>query len=326
MSMCDLVLLNLVFLAALLPSPLQSASAWQEIVATSDEAREQHLYPIEEFWEPLPAASRRQIDQAIQAAYPVVSEHGSSDSVLIDEDLRQKFLDATRVHLASLELSRTGQAVDSAVLVWRLLSLRKAGKLPMAAGRRPNPPLADRDRLVAEIASRRSEDQFQRSLDRILVDDHGRAYFDSVVQQIANELDLNQVRRAALALRKTRQLRPELSARLVDWPIDQRSYRYPELKADLKLAPEKPGIYLFRDQTGYLYIGEAKNLRARLMTHFTDSDREALFHYLQQPDTTQVFVDLHVFPTDSPGATLSVRRAYESELIRSRHPKFNLRP
>jgi hypothetical protein len=39
-----------------------------------------------------------------------------------------------------------------------------------------------------------------------------------------------------------------------------------------------------------------------------------------------VTIELHIFPKTSPARKLTVRRAYESELIRSREPKFNVRP
>jgi hypothetical protein len=180
--------------------------------------------------------------------------------------------------------------------------------------------------MIAEIVSRRAEDQFHQSLDRILVDRHGRQYWDSAARQLTATLDLDNLRRAALSLRKTRHLRPELAARLIDWPIEHQSFAYLDLVADSARIPTRPGIYLFRDPTGYLYIGEAQDLRQRLSTHLQASDRETLATYLQQAAADQIFVDLHVFPADSPGRTLSVRRAYESELIRSRQPKFNLRP
>jgi hypothetical protein len=306
--------------------PAVAANSWQEPAETSAPVVEHALHPLEDVWRDLPVSARRQIDQAVLNAYPTLAEHGSSDLVLIDDEWRQTFLAAARTQLAAKSLENFAESLDSSILVWRLLGLRKAGKLPTSVSNRQYPPLTSFERLIAEIISRRAEDQFQRSLDRILVDDHGRKFFAAAVLEMAADADLSQIRRAALALRKTRQLRPELAARLVDWPVEHRSFRYAEIAADLRLVPEQPGIYLFRDETGYLYIGEAKDLRSRLTTHLTDSDREALFRYLQQPNPTQVFIDLHVFPTDSPGATLSVRRAYESELIRSRHPKFNLRP
>ncbi|MBL8891464.1 MAG: GIY-YIG nuclease family protein [Planctomycetaceae bacterium] len=284
------------------------------------------LFAVDESWQQFPAEARKEIDRSVLVAYASISSEHTSDAVLIDDGIRNAFLAAVRKHFQETASSASPSDLSDSMLAWRLLSLRKAGKLPPSNGRTSQPRLADRERVVGEIASRRAEDQFHASLDRILVDETGRSFFAAAVQQIDSEANLAHIRRAALALRKSRQLRPELAARLVDWPVLQQSYHYSAIAADLSIVPEQPGVYLFRDGTGYLYIGEAKNLRSRLSTHIADSDRKSLFDYLQTTESSQVHVDLHVFPEDSPGATLSVRRAYESELIRSRNPQFNLRP
>lgn len=286
----------------------------------------QRLFPVDATWDNWDADTRRRIDDAVRSGYNAISAEGSSDQVLIFQSIRDAFLAECRRAWDESSLTAEPATIDAAVFVWRLLSQRKAGNLPPATGRTPRAPLQDQQRLIAEIASRRAEDEFRESLDRILVDDLGRQRFGEAVRQLSPTEDLDTIRRAALALRKARQLRPELSARLIDWPIDHRSFGWQELAADLSATPEQPGIYLFRDATGYLYIGEAKNLRARLRTHLEGSDRAALLDYLDRPSPDAIYVDLHVFPSDSPGATIAVRRAYESELIRSRQPRFNLRP
>jgi hypothetical protein len=73
-------------------------------------------------------------------------------------------------------------------------------------------------------------------------------------------------------------------------------------------------------------VGEASNLAARLTEHVGGSDRESLADYLAGDEADQVTVELHIFPSTSPAKRVTVRRAYESELIRSRGPKFNVRP
>jgi len=284
------------------------------------------LFPVDATWEGWDADTRRRLDDAVRLGYDAISPEGSSDQVLIRQSIRDAFLAECRRAWSQSFPDSEPPAVDSAVFVWRLLNQRKAGKLPPATGRSAMPPIEDQHRLIAEIASRRAEDEFRQSLDRILVDDLGRQRFAENVSQLSPTEDLDTIRRAALALRKARQLRPELSARLVNWPIEHRTLFLPDLVADSSSLPEQPGVYLFRDETGYLYIGEAKNLRARLRTHLEGSDRAALAQYLERPSLDVIYVDLHVFPSDSPGETLAVRRAYESELIRSRQPRFNLRP
>ena len=172
--------------------------------------------------------------------------------------------------------------------------------------------------------------------------------------------------REALALRKRRRLRPELVARVVDWGREVHVYALTELRADPSVLPEGPGVYLFRDATGYLYIGEAANLRTRLTQHLNNSDRTALAAYLQTTPPTPapgsnaggdteddseggsggdsggegstpdihrapaepgpLSIEVHAFDPASDARRVGHRRAYESELIASRRPRFNVRP
>ena len=91
--------------------------------------------------------------------------------------------------------------------------------------------------------------------------------------------------------------------------------------------PTAPGVYIFRDATGYLYIGEAKNLRTRLKQHLNDSNRTLLADYLSQhADTKTVQLEIHAFDPKSNARLVAYRRAYESDLIAIRQPRFNIRP
>ena len=95
---------------------------------------------------------------------------------------------------------------------------------------------------------------------------------------------------------------------------------------DAKLVPDKPGICIFRDPTGYLYVGESSSLCFRGNNHLDHSNRKSFAHYLWSNGNKEITVELHIFPKDSPAKDKTKRRAYESELIRSRKPKFNLAP
>ena len=87
-----------------------------------------------------------------------------------------------------------------------------------------------------------------------------------------------------------------------------------------------PGVYIFRDSTGYLYIGQSNNLRTRLTKHLSGSDRKALAKYLGEQDLDRITLEMHVFGPGSPALSTTAREAYESELIRSRKPRLNLAP
>ena len=86
------------------------------------------------------------------------------------------------------------------------------------------------------------------------------------------------------------------------------------------------GKPIFRDSTGYLYIGESSSLRHRVTQHLDHSDRKSLAHYLWEKGSRDITVELHVFAKDSPAKDKSRHRAYESELIKSRKPRFNIAP
>jgi predicted GIY-YIG superfamily endonuclease len=99
-----------------------------------------------------------------------------------------------------------------------------------------------------------------------------------------------------------------------------------EVMENLDAISEQPGVYIFRDSTGYLYIGQSNNLRTRLTKHLSGSDRKALAKYLGEQDLDRITLEMHVFGPGSPALSTTAREAYESELIRSRKPRLNLAP
>ena len=131
---------------------------------------------------------------------------------------------------------------------------------------------------------------------------------------------------AALGLRKARQLRPELTVRIADWGRTLTTHAAADLRDHLGHIPRVPGVYLFRNAEGYLYIGEAKNLRSRLAQHLGGEGQPALSTYLGEADLDTLTVELHAFDPESNGRLTAHRRAYESELINTRQPRFNVRP
>jgi hypothetical protein len=168
------------------------------------------------------------------------------------------------------------------------------------------------------------EDRYGLTVDRLFCDPSRRSEFDVVAQGITPGIDTYVLRKAALGLRKRRRLQPELIKRVTDWGREVVVHAADELWDDPELLPLSPGIYLFLDRSGYLYIGESENLRKRVAKHLDHSDRKALAHYFWEVGTQDLQVELHVFRADSDARRQSCRRAYESELIRSRRPRFNL--
>jgi hypothetical protein len=262
----------------------------------------------------VPDAER--LAEVVREAFRDVHDGFSTDEVLAGDDLNAAFVARCRESIPD---------ADETQLNWTLLNLRKAGRLGVRATRRVT--LRHDDYLhAAEIAARLMYDKHELSVDRVLCDPHRRREFDEAAQAIAPAASAYRLRRAALYLRKARQLRPELVLRVAQWDKNVVTLSADEAVRDPKVIPESPGIYIFRDSTGYLYIGESANLRRRITAHLDDSDRKSLARYFQRNDIAGVTLELHVFDPDSGARFTTMRRAYESELIRSRKPRLNIAP
>ena len=259
-------------------------------------------------------------DAAILQSFAATHDGFSSDELIITDRLREKFFD-------DLFQGHTATAAQQRDSLLRLLQLRKSGKLKTRATKR-GPSVDSSVSPIAEIAARVVADRHRVSMDSILVDPNLRVELQQEANRISPDVDAYAVRKSLLKLRKTRHLRPELVLRVADWDREIRTYSIKAIRDEMaaRNLPHQPGVYLFRNDEGYLYIGEASDLSARLQQHLTESDRVSLAAYLASDQADKVSVELHIFPKDSPASKLTVRRAYESELIRSRNPKFNARP
>jgi hypothetical protein len=257
------------------------------------------------------------LTEVVRESFRSTHQGYSSDELLIRDDLNEAFIRACQA---------TYPNVSARDLNWVLVSLRKTGKLNVPTTRRAEDEHPNDVAPIAEIAARTIQDRHGISTDRLLCDPEHRAELDRLAQELDPGADAYDVRKALLHLRKARQLRPELVTRVADWGREVRIYPLHGLVADPTIIPAMPGVYLFRDATGYLYIGEAANLRTRLQNHLAGSDRLSLRDYLRSQAKASISVELHTFDPNSRIHDPMVRRAYESELIRSRDPRFNVRP
>ncbi len=298
------------------------------------------------------------IERTVIAAFSKVHNGWSVDEVLLQDELRTIFLQVCRSSdltesqvdsqpervAGSQSLSEPSQSIPISDDMYcsALIHVRKAGgRLPKATRRaagtnarnaqsiqRSSGPSGEQLTAISEIAARRMADELGCHTDAILSRDLARERYDQLVLSLWPEGSVYDFRKAALRLRKTRRLRPELLARVTDWHLSIRDFKVAELRANVSQVPNRPGIYLFRDNHGYQYIGQAKDLRKRLSEHLQESDRKGLATFLSSAweANERVYVEVHVFEAGSPGVQLAIRRAYESELIRSRKPKLNLAP
>lgn len=256
------------------------------------------------------------LDQVVIESFQSIHDGWSSDEVILNDDLNQAFVDQCQKRLPQ---------VNASTLNWRLINLRKAGKLKVRATKSNRTSVVDVAH-IAEIAARTLHDRYSVSTDQIMTQTQRRAEFNQIAKSIAPDVDLYRVRKSAFQLRKARKLRPELITRIADWGRVVESFSVDQLRQNPDLVPRRPGIYIFRDATGYLYIGQTEDLHERLKTHLEHSHNESLSAYLAGQTNRKVMVEVHSFDAESRAKETRVRRAYESELIASRKPRFNIQP
>lgn len=267
--------------------------------------------------EPLDAAARKKLKDVVRLAFVAVHDGWSSDEVVLNDELNQKFLAHCKERMPE------APAFDCN---WTLMNLRKAGELSDIPATRRSNDRHDDYLHAAEIAARFLEDKHSTNTDRVICDPKLRAEFDALTKELAPDVSTYKLRKAAFALRKSRRLSPELVLRVASWKKDVVAHAADKVAADPKLIPDGPGVYLFRDASGYLYIGESSELRTRLKKHLDKSDRQSLARYLAEKNIKDITIEVHVFDPDSEAKQKPMRRAYESDLIRSRKPRFNLAP
>jgi len=257
-----------------------------------------------------------QLNQVVQEAFKKTHDGYSPDEVIIQDELNRYFIEACREQLPS---------TSEFILNWSLQKLRKQGKLGHVTTKRIKNDHSDYAH-ASEIAARLMYDKYKLSVDRILCDPEHRREFDTIAAQIAPNVSNYLLRKAALKLRKAHKLKPELVVRIASWGKEILVFPADEVAGNPDLIPRKPGIYIFRDASGYLYIGESKDVQFRVRKHLDHSDRKSLAHYFWENGITEVTIEIHAFDPNSEARLTANRRAYESNLIQSRHPKFNIQP
>lgn len=260
-----------------------------------------------------------ELKSVVTVAFEATHDGWSSDEVVLQDELNASFIAACIEELPD---------ASPATLNWTLLNLRKAGKLKVKSTKRAPISNSKVELLthLAEIVARTMQDKHQVSSDRLMCDPEMRNEFNNLATTISPDADLYTVRKAAFRLRKTRRLRPELITRIANWGRTIKEYPAEKLRENPQLLNEHPGIYIFRDASGYLYIGQTENLRDRMVTHLDESHNESLANYLKDNDCHNITIEIHDFDPDSQASKTMVRRAYESELISSRKPRFNIQP
>lgn len=89
------------------------------------------------------------------------------------------------------------------------------------------------------------------------------------------------------------------------------------LRSKLRHLPERPGVYLMRDEAGeILYVGKAKSLRSRVRSYFSSAQQ----HSLKTRELVRRIRDLETIVVDSEAEALIL----ENNLIKENRPRFNI--
>ena len=267
---------------------------------------------------------QQRINTVVIESFTSMHDGWSSDEVILQSELNESFIRRCNESIEKIDFGQQ-PSPSTKDLNWTLMNLRKAGKLKTETTKRKKVDLTS-VRHVAEIATRSLVDKHQCSIDRIMCDADLRKSFDETAQAIDESVDSYAVRKAAFQLRKARRLRPELISRIADWGRTIKSFTIDEILKDPTVLNEHPGIYIFSDSSGYLYIGQTENLRERLQKHLDESHNLSLAKYLKTESRDSILIEVHDFDPESQASKTMVRRAYESELIASRKPRFNVQP
>lgn len=249
-----------------------------------------------------------------------LASHGgaSTDELLCDDALLAYFDQAVQ---QSTRLA--GLVVDQGEGRWILLTIRKSGKL----GRVTTKHLRLKHNAykhIAETAARIAEDLYRDKIDRILCDPDKRLQFDNVVKSYGISIALKHIRLAAISLRKGKGLSPLVGSQLLQ-PTDILLLPVSRILMDGNCVPRAPGLYVFGTSTNCLYVGEADNLYRRIVReHCIHSDRKQLAEHLWRHGPDDVQVEVRSYEGVVQAKRTPVRRALEVELIRSRHPAFNI--
>jgi len=196
-------------------------------------------------------------EDLIVDAFNAVHDGWSTDWVIINDELDQRFLD----RCLGLGLGRNHQLLNH-----KLMNIRKnpknKGRLQRATQRSGFPDYDDYA-FAAEIAVRSLQRTEGVTLDMILCSPDLRVRFDAIARELCHGVEAIKLRAAALNLRKSHRLRP----------IDRNTTQYdlvasgPVRRVDLTTLSEMPGLYALYDVTRPVFAGETDNLRKRIASH-----------------------------------------------------------
>ena len=237
------------------------------------------------------------INAAVRCAFLGVCAGYSPDRIVADPEFNSAFL---------TECAKLGLDVEPSQLNRNLLNLRKMGLLAdVPTTKRTSFPEEDGYRYASEVAVRFLEKRDLVTLDEIICDPARARVFDTVASSIVPGHKPLEYRWAALNLRKSRRLRPEILSHVIR-PAGVKLGPVSGLNvADI---PVSQGLYIFHSAANTLYVGEAANLRIRLAKHVDHSDNRDLARWFWEHGITDVSLEIQELPSST---TKRERRAWK---------------
>ena len=230
-------------------------------------------------------------DRIIVQAFEDIRDGASTDALLLDRELLSQFVARSR---------ELGLDLTPAVLNRRLLNVRKNKKRYEKHGIRlspttrvePQPSIVSRYAPIIEFALVRLRYRYGVSIDDILLDPRLCAEYEGLAKEIAPELSDEDLRRAALYIRKSRfigkkdidQIR-SLDLHAVE---NELSRPVPVSEIDLESIPTTPGLVEVDEDQRHLYIARAKSLRPLARQLATGNPFRIVAGTFWQPDLRQI--------------------------------------
>ena len=93
--------------------------------------------------------------------------------------------------------------------------------------------------------------------------------------------------------------------------------RYDYLKSIIEVLPDKPGVYQYFDKNGnYLYVGKARDLKKRVSSYFTKSNKD---NFKVRTLVKRIASIKHIVVSNESDALL-----LENNLIKKHQPRYNV--
>lgn len=196
-------------------------------------------------------------EKGIVAAYRKTAKGKSTDFLLCDPELNSAFVAACKK-----------KGLAGGAFVWNriLLRLRKAGRLPKAsqAARVRTFESMDAFSFASEIAMQSLGNDYGLKIDDILCEPKFATEFDRIASDFAPGFTSFDYRWAALAVRKRAiTAKKAATTNCLEW-MERELPRPIPLSRSLSEDYERPGVYVVSNHVHKLYVGETRNLRARI--------------------------------------------------------------